>query len=199
MTIIRKYCKDMELYIDGYWDNKVFHYKTKEWTLLFDLFTEATSANSHAYSRIRAPFISIDDLSFKLYRNIPFFSTVEKLLGMQDIIIQDKELDDEFIIQGNNEEKITRLLNDNRVKKSILSTTNEGFTLYTLKKDDFSGQKLPKNVKLLQVLCREEIFSDKKNYSKQDIKGRLKLVSLVLEKLVEIGSASQTAPDIKLK
>ena len=67
---------------------------------------------------MRTPFVNSDGLRFKIYRK-GFFSSIGKLLKMQDIEIGDASFDDQFIIKGNNEEKVKLLLNDATLKLLI--------------------------------------------------------------------------------
>ncbi len=72
------------------------------------------------YTRIRSVFKNPTQLKFKLYKE-GFFSQIGKLLGMQDILVNDEELDNLYIIKGNDEMVIRKLLLDYRLKQLLLS------------------------------------------------------------------------------
>lgn len=72
------------------------------------------------YTRVRSVFKNPKQLVFKLYKE-GFFSQIGKMLGMQDIIVNDEELDQRYVIKGNNEMTISKLLMDYRLKNLLLS------------------------------------------------------------------------------
>ncbi len=111
---------DGEFIEGGFWGEDVLIYKHGEWQILLDNYTvmmhTGTVTIPTTYTRMRAPFINKDGLYFKIYRE-GFFSSIGKLFGMQDIKIGDPFFDNEFIIKGNNPEKIKLLLADAKIKE----------------------------------------------------------------------------------
>jgi hypothetical protein len=104
-------------YIEGGWfkGNGVV-YQHGEWKLVLDTYTTSDGDNSSTtYTRLRAPFVNKDGLYFKIYRT-SFFSSVGKFFGMEDIEIGDPFFDDSFIIKGNNQQQLIRLLSDPQLK-----------------------------------------------------------------------------------
>jgi len=71
------------------------------------------------FTRLRVPILNESGFSFKIYQE-GFVSTVGKVFGMQDIIIEDKEFDDKFVIQSNDENKMKQIFNDMKLKSQIL-------------------------------------------------------------------------------
>lgn len=65
---------------------------------------------------MRAPFLNKDGLYFKISRQ-GFFDSIGKLFGMQDIEIGDPFFDEQFVIKGNNPEKIKLLFADGNIKE----------------------------------------------------------------------------------
>lgn len=104
----------------GFWGEDVLLYKHGEWQILLDNYTimmpTGTVTVPVTYTRMRAPFINKDGLYFNIYRE-GFFSAIRKLFGMQDIKIGDPFFDDQFIIKGNNPEKIKLLLANAKIKQ----------------------------------------------------------------------------------
>ena len=72
------------------------------------------------YTRVRSIFKNPRQLKLKLYKE-GFFSQIGKMLGMQDIIVNDEELDQRYIIKGNDEVIIGKLLTDYRLKQLLIS------------------------------------------------------------------------------
>ncbi|MBF4693644.1 hypothetical protein [Fusibacter ferrireducens] len=70
-------------------------------------------------TRIRTIFKNPHQLNFKIYHE-GFFSSIGKMLGMQDILIGDDEFDQRFVVKSNDEKKIKQLLNDYKLKSLLL-------------------------------------------------------------------------------
>lgn len=100
---------------NGFWQKDDLRYEHKEWQLLLDTFTRSHGKSRSTYTRLRVPFKNKDGLKFKIYR-VGFFSSVGKFFGMQDLEIRDQRFNDNYIIQGNNLQKIERLLGDSKLK-----------------------------------------------------------------------------------
>ncbi|HHH76244.1 MAG TPA: DUF3137 domain-containing protein, partial [Phycisphaerae bacterium] len=120
----------------GFFGQDVLRYRAGEWEITLDTYEDTyvngsddTFADDNTtYTRMRAPFMNKDKLYFKIYRK-GIFSAVGKIFGMQDIEIGDKYFDDNFIIQGNNEEKIKLLLADPKLKELIQAQPNICFQI----------------------------------------------------------------------
>lgn len=78
----------------------------------------STGKSSITHTRMRAPFVNLDNFYFKIYRS-GVFSEMGKLIGMKDISIGYKEFDDIFVIKSNNEEKV-KLLFANESIRSLM-------------------------------------------------------------------------------
>lgn len=72
------------------------------------------------YTRVRSIFKNPRQLKLKLYKE-GFLSQIGKMLGMQDIVVNDVELDQRYIIKGNDEVIIGKLLTDYRLKQLLIS------------------------------------------------------------------------------
>ena len=110
---------------------------------------------------------------------------------MQDIVIEDPLFDEKFIIKGNNEEKIKSLLLDENLKDLIELQPNISFEI----KDDegWFGQQFSEGVDILYFQSVGVIKETKL------LKGLFYLFSTTLERLVQIDSAYENDPNIKLK
>jgi hypothetical protein len=71
------------------------------------------------FTRVRLEFKSPDELIFKLTRQ-GLIDSIGKLFGIQDIQINDKEFDNQFIIKGNDETKIKTIFSDQTIQNLIL-------------------------------------------------------------------------------
>ncbi|MEM7396086.1 MAG: DUF3137 domain-containing protein, partial [Verrucomicrobiota bacterium] len=106
-------------YQDGGWLGKdALRFRSGEWEITLDTYTVSNNNSSTTYTRMRAPFVNRDNLYFKIYRE-GFFSSIGKFFGMEDIVIGDPYFDDNFVIKGNNEEKIRLMLHDDTLKQLI--------------------------------------------------------------------------------
>lgn len=177
-------------YQAGNWlSGGVLRYRSGEWEITLDTYTVSTGKSSATYTRMRAPFVNKDGLYFKIYR-AGIFSGLGKMLGMQDIEILDPSFNDRFIIQGNNEEKIKWLLDDPELKTLI---DRQPQILLEVKDDEgWFKSTFPEGVDELYFVCygvlRDEAL----------LKGLFDLFSLTLRRLVQIDSAYENDPNVKL-
>ncbi len=110
---------------------------------------------------------------------------------MQDIEIDDRFFDDQFIIKGNNPEKIKMLLADTKIKELCQKQPSIHFTI----KDDegWFGTDFPEGVDELSFQCvgviKETVL----------LKSLFELFSVTLERLVQIDSAYEDDPQVRLK
>ena len=100
----------------GLFGRDVLRYRSGDWEITLDTWTEVGGDDSTTYTRMRAPFVNKDVLSLKIYR-AGLFAPVGPFLGIQDIQIGDPYFDEHFVIQGNNHTKIRWLLGDATLKE----------------------------------------------------------------------------------
>ena len=182
-------------FIDGgFWGKDVLIYKHGEWQILLDTYTVTTSTGktttSTTYTRMRAPFINKDGLYFKISRE-GFFSSIGKFFGMQDIEIEDPFFDKQFVIKGNDPEKIKLLLADDRIKELCQTQPR----IYLSIKDDegWFGTDFPEGVDELYFQCVGIIKETER------LKALFGLFCLILQRLVQIDSAYKDDPQVTLK
>jgi Zn-dependent protease with chaperone function len=96
----------------------VLRYRSGDWEITLDTWTEVAGDASTTYTRMRSPFVNKDVLLFKIYR-AGLFAPVGTFLGIQDIQIGDPSFDEHFVIQGNNHTRIRSLLADATLKELI--------------------------------------------------------------------------------
>ena len=73
------------------------------------------------YQRTRAQLRGEDEMSAKIYKETPLFSSIGKALGGQDVRIGDDSFDRTFIIKCDDPERITRKLRGHEVLREHLS------------------------------------------------------------------------------
>jgi hypothetical protein len=162
----------------------------RQWEIILDTYTVNTGKSSTTYTRMRAPYVNKDGFRFRMYRK-SIFSSLGKLLGMQDIEIGDPYFDEEFIIQGAPEDMVMRLLANMNIRQLIQKQPNIHFQV----KDDegIFGKKFPEGVDELYFQTLG-IIKDK-----QRLKDLFDLFASVLEELCRLGSAYENEPGVTLK
>lgn len=160
------------------------------WRIVLDTYTVSTGKSSTTYTRIRVPFVNIDNFYFKIYK-AGFFSEIGKKFGMQDIIIGYDKFDEGFIIKGNNEKKVKQLFSKKGIRELIEKQPK--INLEIKESEGIFETRLPDGVTELYFRVVGVI---------KDIDRLTKLFHLfgeVLNELCEIGCASRNDPEIKLK
>jgi len=175
---------------NGFWKKDDLRYTHKEWELLLDTFTRSHGKSSSTYTRLRVPFLNKDQLHFKIYRE-GFFSGIGKFFGMQDIQIHDERFNKDYIIQGNNPQKIEHLLSDHKLK--ILFEMVPKVNIEIKRDEGWFGQKYPNGVDVLYF----ESWGVLKDT--ETLKVLFRLFTTILDRLVHIDSAYDSDPRIKLR
>jgi len=174
----------------GFWkgDKVVAH--VKGWTVTLDVYSVSSGHNHVTFTRMRAPFVSQDNLRFRIYRK-SFFSGLGKMLGMQDIEVgYSSQFDDDFIVQGNDETKIKALFANAEIRRLIEEQPQIRLEL----KDDegFYCHRFPDGVDELYFQVTGVI---------RDVERLKKLFDLfaeVLEEMHRLGFASDADPGVKI-
>lgn len=92
-----------------------------DWIVTLDTYTESSGNSSQTYTRLRAPYVNSEGLRFTIYRS-GFLSTIGKSLGLvQDIEVGFPRFDREFIIQGNDPQKVCALFANPRIRTLLES------------------------------------------------------------------------------
>ena len=109
------------------------------WHMVLDL----EQQGKVTYTRMRAPFVNVDGLRFRVYRK-SIFSNLAKKLGMQDIEVGDPFFDDKFIVKSNQPERVRQLLRNKRVRRLIEKQPK--VYLHVLDDEGWFGAKFPDGV-----------------------------------------------------
>jgi hypothetical protein len=102
----------------GAFGRDVLRYQSGESEIVLDAFEESNDESTTVYTRMRAPFENKYGLYFKIYRT-GICAAIGRSFGMQDIQIGDPSFDDDFVIQGNDDEKVRWLLKDATLRDLI--------------------------------------------------------------------------------
>lgn len=174
----------------GFWKGDKVQAHFKGWTITLDTYTVSTGHSHQNYTRIRAPFVSRDELRLRIYRKTPF-SDLGKMIGMQDIEVgHSAQFDEDFIIQGNDEAKIRALFANPRVRQLI---EEQPKIRLELRDDEGIFRKhYPEGVDALYFQV-PGIIKDV-----DQLKKLFDLFAEVLEELYRIGSASDENPGVAL-
>jgi len=178
-------------FIDGgFWRGNKVQAHLKNWTLTLDLYVVSTGHSHVEYTRLRAPFVNRDGFRFRIYRK-GLFSGLGKALGMQDIESgHSAAFDEAFILQGNDESKVRRLLANPEIRRLLEAQPRVRFEL----KDDegLFGPRFPEGVDELMFLALGFIKDV------EQLKALFDLFHEVLEELHRIGSAGEEDPGVVL-
>ena len=160
------------------------------WTVTLDTFVVSNGKTVVIFTRMRAPYVNPDGFHFTVYRK-GIFTEMGKWFGMQDITVGYDEFDRDFVIKGNDEQKLRRLLSSQKIRDLISAQPDIHFSV----KDDEGklwGKDFPEGV--------DELYFQVLGVIK-DIE-RLKLLyelfSETLDELCRMGSAYEQAPPVKL-
>ena len=178
-------------YIEGgFWTGGKVQAHVDNWIVLFDTYTVSSGKSSITYTRVRAPFKNLESFYFKIYRK-GLFSDLGKLLGMQDISVGYSEFDDEFIIKGNNEARITQLFSNERIRK--LLELQKSINLEIKDDEGFFSKHFPSNVDELYFVVVGVIKDIER------LKELYELFAEVLKELCVMGMASNEQVEVNLR
>jgi hypothetical protein len=174
---------------NGFWSGDRVEAHVDNWIVTLDTYTVSTGKSSITYTRMRAPFVNLDNFYFKIYRS-GLFSGIGKILGMEDINIGCEEFDEDFVIKSNSEEKVRQLFSNQSIRSLIQGQPHINLEI----KDDegFFKAHFPEGV--------DELYFQVTGVIKDidRLKELYELFSEVLKELCSMGLASAEEPGIVL-
>jgi len=177
-------------HVDGGWlkADKV-QARHGEWTVTLDTYAVSTGKATIIFTRMRAPYVNPDGFRFTIYRK-GFFSEIAKFLRMQDIEVGVEPFDSDFIIKGNDEHKVRRLLLSSRIRELISIQPEIHFSV----KDDegWFGPEFPQGVDELHF----NVVGVIKDVER--LKRLYELFGVTLDELCRMGSAYERDTQVKL-
>ncbi|MEW6212819.1 MAG: DUF3137 domain-containing protein [Acidobacteriota bacterium] len=174
----------------GLWRGDKVEARVGEWTITLDTFVVSTGKTSIPFTRLRVPYINKDGFRFRIYRK-SMFSGLGKLFGMQDIDVGHADFDREFIIQGNDAQKVQLLFGNSEIRRRI----EDQPAVHLEVKDDegWFGTAFPEGV--------DELYFQVVGVIKdvERLKALYELFAETLNHLCHIGSAYEDDPRLALK
>lgn len=173
----------------GFWSGDRVEAYIDNWVVVLDTYTVSTGKSTIIYTRMRAPFINLNNFYFKIYRT-GIFSEIGKMLGMEDINIGYEEFDENFVIKSNSQEKVKQLFSNKSVRDLIQEQPQINLEI----KDDegFFSTRFPEGV--------DELYFQVTGVIKDidRLKELYELFAEVLKELCNIGTASAEKPGVVL-
>ncbi len=177
-------------FIDGGpWDGGKVVAKIEGWTVTLDIRKLETQHNKIFHTRLRAPYVNKDGFHFTIYRQ-GLFQQFKKIFGLQDVEVGDPELDDKYIIQGNDTAKLKKFFVNTRIRKHLIE---EPDIRMRVKEDDgWFSDVFPEGVDELNLKVEGVVVDSKR------LRALFDLFSASLHHLCHIGSAYNADPQIQL-
>jgi len=163
--------------------------KYNNWTITLDTYTISSGHSSSTYTRMRAPYLNVDDFRFSIYKG-GLFSKIGEFLGFHDIEIGDVDFDKAFVIKASDEDKVKELLGQPQIRDLV--NLQPRFHLEVKDDEGWFGKSFPEGVDELYF----RVPGILKNI--EQLKGLFEVFSEVLNRLCVIGAAYQSEPGIKL-
>lgn len=173
----------------GFFKGSRVEVSREPWTIYLDTFSVSTGQTSVMYTRMRAPFINLHNLYFKIYKR-GIFSEMGKLFGMQDIEVGYSDIDEDYIIKGNNETAIKNLLASSRIRNLIKEQPR--FHLEIKESEGLFGPTLKQNERILYFQA-DRVITDVSL-----LKSLFNLFGEIMEELNRLGYASSERPSVQL-
>ncbi|MBK1813172.1 DUF3137 domain-containing protein [Clostridium sp. YIM B02505] len=174
---------------NGIWKGDRVEAHVDNWTVVLDTYVVSTGKSTITYTRMRAPFVNLDNFYFKIYRS-GIFSGIGKMFGMEDINVGYPQFDDAFIIKGNSESKVKALFANDNIRRLIEYQPSISLEI----KDDegYFKSHFPDGV--------DELYFNVVGVIKdvERLKELYELFAEVLKELSDIGSASTEEPGVVL-
>ncbi len=138
---------------------------------------------------MRAPYVNKDGFRFKIYRK-GIFSEIGKFFGGQDVDIGFPQFDEDFIIKGNDEQKLRTLFANSKIRELIEFQPNIRLEI----KDDegWFAKSFPEGVDEL-YFCVVGVIKDI-----DLLKALFDLYAEVLDQMCLMGSAYESNPHVEL-
>jgi hypothetical protein len=144
----------------GRYEEVCLHQRYRHWDLNFKCTLLRKEGKEKTATVFRSPIIKGSGLRFNLYEE-KMRDRLLKIVGLQDILIGDQELDRRYIIQANDEKQIQDLMSIESVRKAFESPFIEHLRI--IDDEDMSEQPLPPHMDLLygkteHRIAREEVL-----------------------------------------
>jgi hypothetical protein len=163
--------------------------RVKQWNVTLDIYTVSTGRSTHHYTRLRAPFVNADGFRFQIYR-AGIFSDLGKRLGMRDIEIGYPDFDRDFVIKGNDEQRLRQLFSYEKIRTLLQEQPDVRFEV--VDDEGWFGADFPQGVDELRFQV-SGIIKDL-----HLLKQLFELFAVTLDQLCMMGSAYLSEPNVEL-
>ena len=160
-----------------------------EWMVTLDTYAVSTGKVTMIFTRMRAPYVNPEKFRFRIYRK-GVFSVLGKFFGMQDIEIGYPEFDEEFIIQGTDESRVTQLFGNEKIRRLVAGQQDIQFSVKD--NEGVFGPKFPDDVDELNFVVlgvMKDVDALKQLYE---------LFAETLDELCRMGAAYASDPGVSV-
>jgi hypothetical protein len=175
----------------GFWHGDRVEAAHGQWMVTLDNYSVSNGKSSTTYTRMRAPYVNPDKFHFNIYRR-GFFSDLGKRLGMQDVTVGFPQFDDDFIIKGNDEDKLRRLFANEKIRELITLQPEIRFRVDDDDHGFWGARNFPPDVCELNF----DVIGIIKDPAR--LKQLFDLFSETLDELCRMGSAYENDPGVRL-
>lgn len=173
---------------DGWWAGESkLTYHHKGWYITLDTYQDMLNRMMPSYTRVRSPYFTKDEFEFSVHHK-SLINNLLELAGFKHTVTGFENFDDEFIVKGNDEQKIKELFAVSRIRY-ILGQIRE-FDLKINDGESIFGNDLPKGV--YEIYFRVEgVVKDT-----QKLQSYIDLFCELLEQLYKVGSTGEASPQL---
>jgi hypothetical protein len=150
----------------------------RTWTITLDCYFDP--ASKVTYTRLTAPYVNPDGFRFSVSRR-GIFTDLAMKLGMQDVVVDQADFDEQFVIKGTDEANLRRLFANSRLRDLLTAQPKVRFGVDS--SDNWFRKSYPPTTDRLQFIVPGVI---------KDIDRLEQLFALLaetLDQLCDIGSA----------
>ena len=160
----------------------------QKWQMVYDIIVIPAGKVMFTYTRLRVPFTAKSDFQFCISKKSLFDKIAEKF-GKSNIETGDSQIDDNFVIKSNSDEKINRLFSNEKLKNLLLEKSDSHFELSHGHKS--IGRQFPKGCDGLSLVVLYESDRDMLTRS-------YNIFCEILTSLSEAGEIEDAPADVKL-
>jgi len=174
----------------GTWQTEKVRVTVDPWTITLDIRTVPGFKSEQHFTRLRAPFVNPEGLRFEIYRK-NLLTSISEFFGVQDIATGFPEIDDNYVVQANDADKVRRLLSHEEIRRLIRQQPD--FHLRLVDAEEDYPEQLAEGVDELHFEVPELIEDHDRLY------GLYQLFAEMLHTLTHVGSAYEDDPRMSKK
>lgn len=167
------------------WQTEKVRVQVDQWTVTLDIRTVPGFKSEQHFTRLRAPFANPEGFRFEIYRK-SLLTGISKLFGMQDIETGYPKIDDHYVVQATDPEKIRRVLANEEIRRLIGEQPD--FQLRLIDAEEDYPEQLAEGIDELHFEVPELIDNHDRLYS------LYQLFAELLRTLTHVGDAYENDP-----